>query len=113
MSTAGWRWGGEDREHPLLWVMPLGELKRGYRLRKPPIRSGARIYVHRLLRSGCSIFWLCGFLSQLPRQDLEVLCFLVLFKGTFDWCKGSKKDGRVKLQRFEKFLFWNEGFCYN
>lgn len=45
--------------------------------------------------------------AQLPRQDLEVLCFLVLFKGTFDWCKGTKKDGRVKVQRFEKFPFWN------
>lgn len=59
------------------------------------------------------IFWLGGFLSQLPRQDSEVLCFLAPFKGTFDWRKGSKKDGRVKLQRFEKFPFWKEGFCYD
>lgn len=39
------------------------------------------------------------------------LGFLVLFKGAFEWRKGNKKEGRVKLQRFEKFPFGTKGFA--
>lgn len=46
--------------------------------------------------------------AAFPGRTRSNFCFLVLFKGTFEWCKGSKKAGRGKSQRFLL-----QRICYN
>lgn len=85
------------KEHPLLWVVPLEELKKGKQVQE--------------------ISWSKDFYAEAPQVVLlHFLALLVsvsalqaalggilLFRDSFGWCRGSKKSGRGKLQRFEKF----------
>lgn len=32
--TVGWHWGEEERDNPVLWVVPLEELKRGLQVQE-------------------------------------------------------------------------------
>lgn len=93
-------WGrGEEREHALLWFVPLEELKKVIQVQE--------------------ISWSKDFYAETPQLGLlHFLALLVsvsapqaapggilLFRDTFGWCRGSKKNGRGKLQRFGKFPF--------
>lgn len=104
-STAGWRWGGEEREHPFLWVVPLEELKKGVQVQET---SWSKDFYAQAPQIGLLHFLALLVSVSAPQAALGGI---LLFKGTFDWCRGRKKSGREKLQRFEKFPFWNERFC--
>lgn len=103
---------GRKGRNPLLRVVPLEELKRGVQVQETSRSKGFYAedpqvgLLHFLPLELVSVSW---FVSA-PQAALGGI---LLFRDTFGWCRGSKKSGKGKLQRLEKFPFWNEGFCYN
>lgn len=58
--------------------------------------------MQRLLSWGCSISWLCWFLSQLPRQHLEVFCCSEI---PLAGAEAARKMGEENCRGLESFPF--------